>query len=1494
MKSTKLYSLTHPQKRIWYIENIYPSTAVNNIGGYVIIKGSVEFDLLEESFKIFIEENSGVRLRLTENSGEPMQYIAPYKDKTIEFFDFSNEKSPKQAFHQWVAEEAQKPFCLLNNPLYYIALFRIGESEAGYLVKFHHIILDGWSVSLMTTQIAENYAKLKKHEIIARNSRPCYLDYLEEEKKYMSSERFLRNREFWNEKFRYFPNHEILRSSENIAGNRMTFLLDERRTHATKDYIKDTKYSLNTLFTALLIIFYFKAYQHDDMVIGIPVFNRLGAEDKNAIGMYTSTVPFRISINEDCTANEFISQINRELKKCFINQRYPYDILVKDLELRKKGYTTLYTKCVNYYNTRHVTQFDGYEVANEEFYNGSQIYSLQLVIKEWLDQDNIILNMDYKIDDFDYEEINIIYSSLIALLDQIIDNREVKVADLELMSKSQRDKVLFEFNETQASYNHLDTVISLFKRQVRQTPERTAVECGNLSLTYRELDEKSNQVAKYLINKGIKAGMIVGILASHSQELVAGILGILKAGAAYLPLNINYPKERTRKILEDAKVKCLLSNLCNVSSGDTGCEIIDLNCSEIYKNSCDDINLAESMGLAYVIYTSGSSGVPKGVMISHKSLLNYIQWAVKKYIKNDDDVFALYTSIAFDLTVTSIFTPISAGAKIIIYEDNQHEYALYRIMREKKVTVIKLTPSQLMLIKDLDNRSSSVRRIIIGGEDLKSSLARDVFYSFEGNIELYNEYGPTEATVGCMIYKYNPDVDTGASVPIGTPGDNVQIYIMDKNLKPLPSGIDGEICISGDGIAEGYLNREELTAMRFIPNPFIPRKVLYKTGDIGRFNSSGWVEYKGRADDQVKIRGYRIELGEIEQCLLSHTEIKNAVVLCKKDQNSIYLCAYLVTDKNLSTTEITEYLKNYLPDYMIPAYYVFLVEIPLSINGKVEKDLLPGPDKLVIHNEREDINVSEEGKLLVSILRELLGDSELSIYANFYHAGGDSIKAIQVASQVSMQGYRIKVSDILNNPVIYEMINYITKADQRVTAQEPCSGEISISPIISWFREQNFNKPDFYNQSIVLRLNASIGIDIIEKVLNQIVKHHDALRINCDISGRRMYYNNKYLDEVFTVELHDLTSYSRKEQLQAINRLGYRLKSSISLKHSRLFQGSLFILAEDEQYLLLSAHHLVIDGISWRIILQDIDKLIRQHINGEPPVLPSKTSSYKEWTMKLNELGEGFAKDEAGYWNSICTGNNNISLDFEPGKGNGDECRRIHNNIPKEKTQQLITAANKPFNTKPEELLFAALCQAVYQVFHIDDIIIELEGHGREDIAQDLCISRTVGWFTSICPVRVKISGKDMNDVIIQTKEQLRSIPNKGIGYGVIKYLTEIPVEEYEKTIRFNYLGIFDDDLDSGFFKLADIETGVDSDESNGLTCLIDINLLVVNGSIDIYISYNKNAFRDETINRFADEYIKKIVEIVDYCKDKKDIELTPSDFDTIELTRDELESLFK
>ncbi|WP_253735759.1 amino acid adenylation domain-containing protein [Paenibacillus sp. FJAT-26967] len=1489
METCKLYPLTHPQKRIWYVENIYPGTSIHNIGGLIKIYGPVDFSLLEEAINQFIRLNEAVRIRVVEQDGSVQQTVTEYRRRTFPLIDFMALESDVD---DWVSAEFAKPLALDGEYLYDFALVRISETESAYLTKFHHIISDGWSFQLMTTHINQIYTQLMQGEEVRQESRPTYLDYIEQENKYLSSPRFMKNKRYWNNKFDHIHDVDLQNTAIGTAGNRKKFSISRPASDSIREFARTHHISLNTFFVATMLLYLHKTNQQNRLLIGTPVLNRTGAKEKNTFGMFTSTMPFLIDIEREISFSSFIDNVNQELIQCYFHQKYPYNLLVQDLQLQQRGLDQLFQICVNYYNTAFDRKFGpGWKMQQIEVNNGNQLYSLQLIVTEWSSDEELELYFDYKKGDYTEKQIDEIHDRLLYLTDQVLSRPDAVLKDLQLLLPDERTKLLYTYNTTDCEYPSHKTILQLFEEQAGRAPDRIAVSHMGQSLTYRELNERANRLARTLLERGVSPHTPAAVMGRHSLSIVVGIWAVIKAGMAYLPIDPDYPKERIEYILKDSGSSLLLTSGKEWEQLSYKGEVLALDDERLYNKGGNNLPVMSTADdLVYMIYTSGSTGNPKGAMIEHRGLVNYIWWAAKTYIRSENDVFALYSSIAFDLTVTSIFAPLISGCRIEIYEDDGRDFIVKRIVEDNKATVIKLTPAHLALIKDMDFSAYTVRTFIVGGEDLKCSLARDIYENSRGGIEILNEYGPTETVVGCMIYRYDPAGDEGVSVPIGQPIDNVQIYLLDEQLEPVPNGSVGEIYISGDGVARGYLYRDELTQERFLSNPFLMGKRMYRTGDLAVRHENGSIVYLGRIDHQVKIKGYRIEMGEIEHQLLEIDGIEKAVVMDRTGEDGQQqLAAYYVARGPLTALELRMKLAEVLPSYMIPAYFVRLDQLPLTPNGKVDRRLLPDPEQYI---ETSDTGrTSGVETMLMDIFQDVLRLKEITVQDNFYRLGGDSIKAIQIVSKVKSAGYQLKVQQIMSYPVIRELAVLIEINSAAPIEQGPSHGEVKPLPITSWFFTRQWNNPHYYAQSVLLRLTQTVTMDQLHDALFALISHHDTLRLQVD-AGRLVYRTVGRED----VELahFDLAGIPEDERAAALKKQAETFKASVRLGQGMLFKALVFDEGNHGQRLLLTAHHLIVDGVSWRVMLEDLDRLLKAGLSGSVVTLPNKTHSIQIWSDAIDAYGSERALEHLDYWKSVAeNAEDSLAADFPSDDDRLAVCDTLIRELSEQETSKLLGEANTAFRTHAGDLLVASLAMAVSAITGKNKITIELEGHGREELFENMDVSRTVGWFTSLYPVNLLMAETKTAGIIKSIKGQLRSIPNKGIDYGILAYGSGSIPKTGGSLLRFNYMGEIDNHLHSPVLAIAGDDTGRDTCPSNRLSCLADVVAMITDRRLQIRMTYSTAMFSRDTMDELIQVFMQRLAEVIQLGSDRGQADFTPSDFETVKLAQEELDVLF-
>ena len=970
-------------------------------------------------------------------------------------------------------------------------------------------------------------------------------------------------------------------------------------------------------------------------------------------------------------------------------------------------------------------------------------------------------------------------------------------------------------------------------------------------------------------------------------------------------------------MLNDSRVRSVLSNgrLDGIISRDD-LDIIDLKDESIFNkneavfnsegsNTLKSHNILESHNLeninspsdlAYIIYTSGSTGRPKGVMIEHKGVAN-----LKVFFENvigvgSQDHILQFASSSFDASVWEIFMSLLNGATLYIVQKEiiNNYFSFEKYLNDNLITIATLPPTYAAHLNPYNIKC--LKKLITAG----SAISREMMHRWKDRLEYYNAYGPTETTICATIWKYNEKEDIYNSVPIGKPICNLKAYILDSNNELVPAGVPGELCISGCSLSRGYLNMAELTESKFINNPFEDGKKLYKTGDLARWLPDGNIEFLGRIDHQVKIRGFRIEPGEIENQLITYKGIKEAVVIDNEDKNGDkYLKAYFVAEEKIEISDLRNHLRQNLPDFMIPAHFICVDSIPLTPNGKIDRKAL-GEIKFDYKSEipyEAPRNKAEE--ILAELWCNVLGAENIGINENFFELGGDSIGAIQVVTGLQRKGFTIETQDLYKHPTIAELAGILkindVKANQGIT-----EGHVKLTPIQKWFFEQKLTEMNYFNQAFMLYSRQGFDANIVKNVFNKILEHHDALRMVYipESSGFRQI-NRGVGSSLFEFRVFDFCAnedYKEKIQEETV-----RIQASMDIQEGPLVKIGLFKTHEGD-HLLIAIHHLVVDGVSWRIILEDFSEGYQQELTKQPIQFRPKTTSFKEWADRITEYSnDNIFLKEKEYWLNLEKNKiKPLPKDYNSFCPKKKDDLYIDIKFNENETEKLLKTVHTAYKTEINDILLTALGLAVKEWTGEDKILINLEGHGREGIIKGMDLTRTVGWFTTAFPVVLDM--KNSNDLPLQIKsikEQLRHIPNKGIGYGILKYLTNKENKEdvafsLKPEINFNYLGQFDQIFNEHFYELSYLSPGSMVSPNSERLYSIEINGMVINGLMTFTVSYSGMEYREDTMQKFAKSFREYLRKIIDHCINVEKTELTPYDFGDEKLTLEELDEIME
>ncbi|UWG97967.1 amino acid adenylation domain-containing protein [Dehalobacter sp. DCM] len=1022
-----LYPLTNAQKSIWFIEKFYTDTPFVNISFMVELKECIDYILLNKAINLVIKNNDAVRTRIVENGKEPQQYFSEYIERQFELLDFSYVNG-REELSYWEKLRSREHFKLLDSDLYDFVMIRLSDHEGAFFGKVHHIAADAWSLTNLVSQILQNYCKLRDKEEVVCEERPSYKDCIQTEIEFYGSDRYQKHKAFWNEIFSDPPEFTLFNNKavpNPTAAERKTFILPSDLTAMVKKFSSVEKVSPFCILYAILAILIWKLTSRKDIVIGTPVLNRSGVKEKNTMGMFISAIPFRMELNDDLDFGSLVKKVSQKWGMLLRHQKYPLEQIVKYVHETHARHDKLFDISLSFQNAKFDIGNINYDIR--WLFNGSQLDSLTLHISDREDSGNYTMDYDYLTDVFSGTDIHRLHQYFVTLLRNAIDSPNLPLSDIRILSAGQEADLLWKFNDTSQEYPREETIVTLFEKQVSLNPEKVAVIFENRAITYLELDQQSNQLAGALRAQGVEKGAVIGLVMDRSVEMLVAILAVLKAGGAYLPIDPVYPMERINYMLENSHCRLVLTYTIDNPDLLLKSPTFNLHDQEIFKKGIAKLDDGpKPTDLANIIYTSGSTGTPKGVMIEHRGLNNLIHSFLRSINCSDMTVLAI-SSFSFDMFFVETIFPLVKGMRIILA--NRQEavvpYLLLNLIENHHVDFLQTTPSLMKLILN-DQNANKLRfltTIILGGESFPEQLLSELKRITQADI--FNGYGPTECTI-CATIKHLKEQEP---VSIGKPLGNTQIYILDEKLKPVPIGVSGEIFISGDGVARGYINNEGLSRERFIENPFIPGCKMYKTGDIARWLNNGEIEYLGRNDSQVKIRGLRIELGEIESALQKYDKVKEAVVLCNEDRHQKkYLCAYVTkhAQSYLSRSDLKEHLAKNLANYMIPAHFVILDSLPLTSNGKVDRKALPEPDigaehKLAYIPPRNEL----EGKLAF-LWQETLKITQVGIDDDFFALGGDSLAVLEVLSGLFPNDWGLSAQDFYDFPTIRKLSEKIT------------------------------------------------------------------------------------------------------------------------------------------------------------------------------------------------------------------------------------------------------------------------------------------------------------------------------------------------------------------------------------------------------------------------------------------------------------------------------------
>lgn len=1178
------YDLTSSQNSIWLTEEFMSKTSMNIIGGYFLVDDVVDFKALNLALNIYRQTNDAIQLRFCSINGVPKQYLSEYVFKQFPIINFHSQKDLDEHINAFV----KVPFTLTDTELFDCVLYKLPNGHGGFYAKFHHLISDAWTMGLFISEIAKYYSDIINKRELNYTPYPSYIDYIKSEKEYFDSKKFTKDKKFWEDIFDEEPiishiSNKYTVNNLNTKGRRISFTLNSELNNTIIEFCKSNNCSIYTFFMAIYSIYLAKINNNRSPIIGTPVLNRSGFKEKHTSGMFISTVPFKSDFLPNDTFIDYLNKIAITQLSIFRHQKYPYDILLKDIKEQYNLNENLYDLVLSYQNARDDKKDSEIDYISTWEFTGHVSSALEV---HFYDMDNtgvLKIYYDYQLSQFSEDDINFLHKRILEIIDTVLSNPNIEIKDVSVITKNEQDSFLNNFNYTPYEVDSKLDVTELFKKQVLAHTNDTAVIVEDQKLTYDELNNRANIIANKLLDKGIKSNEVVGIMLNRSFNLLSSIWGVLKTGAAYLLIDPALPEERIQYMLSNAKSNLLITTSTMNIDFTNKLFIDEFNFNYKEKEVCINV---DNESLFCVIYTSGSTGLPKGVALKRSGVINMLN-SYKKLLYTDTCQNFLSTStVAFDMFIVENFVSILSGKTVILANEDEQKVPIFtsKLIENYDVDFILSTPSKLdLLLSDRQTAKclENVKVIQLGGEVFKPSLYTKL--STYTKAKIFNGYGPSE----CTACTTNTQITSDINITIGKPFLNTRIYILNDDLNILPMGYNGEMYIAGKSVGKGYINNEELTKKSFI-NDIFSGGIMYKTGDLARYDSSGNLVYLGRRDSQIKLHGLRIELEEITNKILKINNITNAVSIIKQVNNIDCICSYVVTSSDVSKETILEVLKKELPYYMVPSHIVFLSELPITINGKINLRALPEID---IKETKYIAPVSNTEKILEKIWKELLNIEKVSINSSFFDLGGDSLCSIKLVSEVYTNfKTKINIKDIFNYPTIRELGKYIDSNIANVSNEEI----INKAPVSSSYPLSSSQKRIYvtvnmepnstsYNTPGAIVFDKCPDVEKLKEVINTLLNKH------CSFKTFFTLENSDVVQKV--VDKVDFNLDVIKNEKKDFEKLFEEFVKPFDLSTPPLFRGKLYIFDDNSSALLVDMHHIICDGHSVSIFINEFCKL---------------------------------------------------------------------------------------------------------------------------------------------------------------------------------------------------------------------------------------------------------------------------------------------------------------
>ncbi|WP_054948753.1 non-ribosomal peptide synthetase [Numidum massiliense] len=1482
------FPLSPAQNRMFLTHRLMPDSLAYNVTGVIKLAERESANEIEAIIRILVERHDSLRTSFYMEENKPVQVVnsevAFAVDRKVLC---DNGTKTREEVLQEELKKFIRPFDLRKAPLFRIGYFTFGDEESYLAIDMHHIITDGISMGVFFA----DYMSLAK----GRQLKPLsfgYRDAVQWLCDRLEDSDLEQQREWWKNEFRDgIPvlNLPTDKQRPAVRDNRGARFFHTVPADLHKQIKMLAKQSGATEFMVLLAAFHnllARLGGDRDIVIGTPVAGRPRLEFQHLVGMFVNTLPIRTKSEVGESFSNLLQRLKKTVIGAYENQEYPYELLIDDIKPeRDPNRNPLFDVYFALQNIDMGLPGDSERIV--DFEPGSAKFDLTVSARET--STGLLMEWEYAESLFYRRTIERMAKRYECMLRSIVKTPNARLGDLEIMEPEERQLLLEEWSGTVSRYPGERGIIPLFEQWVHERGDRNALVLDNQSMSYKKLNSRSNRIARAILEKGGVPGTAIALLLHRSFDMIAAILGVLKAGCHFVPLDSENPRERLLTIMRDSGSKLL------VTHNDLAGHVIDewkeemgvLDLDRLDSSLPDDDLNIEVSGedLAYIVYTSGSTGTPKGTLIRQKGIVRLVRQADYLTIFPEDVLLQL-SNYSFDGAMFDIFGALLNGASLVLLhkEEVTDPVVLGERIRDSNVSLFFITTALFNALVDASPAClDRTRKVLFGGEAASKHHVRQAFERL-GPGRLINVYGPTETTVYATYYPIDTLPEDG-TIPIGKSIGNTELYVLDERMRLQPIGVPGELYIGGPGVATGYLNQPNLTKKQFVENPFQPGGRLYRTGDLVAWGDDGFLQYLGRRDQQVKLRGFRIELTEIEEHAVVHPAVREAFAAVHDDRH--ILCLWVVPETGISEFDVQDLrqtLAKRLPSYMVPTFITPLPSLPLNKNGKVDKGKLPEPTVGTEGQGRAPRN--EREALLINIWAEVLGISKPSIDDNFFALGGDSIKAIQVVARMQQAGQSLQVADLFQYQTVESLAPHVTSKREVEAEQGEVRGLCVPSVIQSWFMRTAGHLHHF-NQAMWIRKKKEIDYVKLEAALNRLCQHHDALRLAVSADGTMRIKGIEEGNLFYLTELPaDLDQSERRDYIIEVQR------------HINIQDGPLVAAAVGRgrvgSELFIAIHHLAVDVVSWDPLLEDLFA----SLDSPDESLPQKTTPFPVWTKSLAAwAGEGGAKDELPYWRRIAKKAKEAPVPFVPQKVLHKDTVSVKHWIEGEIGEALCSKANRAYHTETVHLVLAVLAQAVGAWKNRSALLFNLEGHGREAFTDGLDVSRTAGWFTSVFPVLLQVE-EEIGATVKAVKECVRSVPRRGFGFGVLRSLTEDltledreALESLQSAISFNYLGV-QGEQHPGAVEIEPLPADVTVDGNYETSLVLDIVAAQVGTALCLDIRYPRALFSAEEFRDLLKLIDQAATEVAYHCSEQTVGEKTASDFTVTPLEQEELENI--